>query len=388
MPRPLQRSLPLLPDESAHSEATTAQLASREAAGERPALDGEETLKDALFRRAQPGALFHDEGKLVRCTACAHRCGLGEGRIGACGVRMAKGGGLLVPSGYVARRYVRAVETNTIYHVRPGARSLTFGMYGCDLRCPYCHNHRVSQALRDGAPEEHPVDVTAEALVMQAEAEGCEVLCAAYNEPMIAAEWVREVFTVAKARGLVTAIVSDGHSTEEALAYVRPVTDVFRVDLKGYTKDQYKELGGNLEAVLATIKQAHALGFWIEVVTLVVPGWNDSMTGLRAIAKAIASLDPNIPLHLNAFQPRYRMHDRPAQEAAALVSAAGAAFARGLRFVYVGNVDDAMNELSHTRCPKCHTTLVERRHWEATAVKLAPGGRCPTCDTAIPGLFA
>src|SRR5262249_23121760 len=136
-----------------------------------------------------------------------------------------------------------------------------FGMYGCDLRCPYCHNARVSQALRDGnlGDPGDPIEISAEALVAEAVAAGCEVVCSAYNEPMITAEWAHAIFTEAKRHGLVTALISDGHTTPEALAYMRPVTDVFRVDLKGFTADQYKTLGGRLEPVIASIADARRL---------------------------------------------------------------------------------------------------------------------------------
>src|SRR5689334_5610741 len=215
-----------------------------------------DALQVDLDSRTAPGELFVATGDRLECTACAHRCILKEGARGICRVRFNREGALRVPWGYVARKYVRAVETNTVFHVRPGARSLTFGMYGCDLRCPYCHNWRVSQALREGAEGESPLDATADAIADEAVASGCEVVCAAYNEPMISAEWTRAVFAAAKARGLTTALISDGNATPEALAYMRPVTDAYRVDLKGFDKEQYKTLGGRLEPVLGAIAEA------------------------------------------------------------------------------------------------------------------------------------
>jgi len=346
-------------------------------------------LEETIATRTAPAAeelSVADEKGVLRCLACAHRCAFDGDRTGACGVREARGGKMTAPFGYVARRYVRAVETNTVYHVEPGAKALTFGMYGCDLRCPYCHNWKLSQALREGL-DGAPVDTTASALVDEAVGAGCRVICAAYNEPMIAAEWVRAVFAEAKERGLRTMVVSDGNTTKEALAYLRPVTDVYRVDLKGFDAAQYKTLGGRFEPVLAAIAEARALGFWVEVVTLVVPGFNDDDAGLRTLMKKLLAIDPDLPWHLNAFQPRYKMKDRPAQSAALLVSVAGAAYARGMRFVYVGNVTSAFGELEHTRCPSCHTTVIERRNYETTKNTLAPGGKCPSCDAPIPGLF-
>ncbi len=189
------------------------------------------------------------EGNAVRCLACAHRCVVADGARGACRVRRNRGGSLLVPANHIARRYVRPVETNTAFHVVPGERALTFGMFGCDLRCPYCHNHRISQALRDAEHEEHPTPITADELVAEALAAGCSVLCAAYNEPMVSAEWTREVFAAARRRGLLTALITDGHSTPEAVQYMRDVTDVLRVDLKAHDEASYRKLGGRLQPV-------------------------------------------------------------------------------------------------------------------------------------------
>lgn len=243
--------------------------------------------------------------------------------------------GVDAPFGYVARKYVRDVELNTVFHVLPGAKALTFGMYGCDLRCGYCQNWQLSQALRDDL-EGALVEVTATALVDETIEAGARVLCAAYNEPMIAAEWVVAVFTEAKARGLTTVIVSDANTTPEALAFVAPVTDVFRVDLKGWSPDQYRALGARPTPPLEAIVEARRLGMWVEVVTLVVPGFNDDPRGLRAIARHLASVDRDLPWHLNAFQPRYRMENLPPPSTAFLVEMAGVAYAETCETIVPG----------------------------------------------------
>jgi pyruvate formate lyase activating enzyme len=162
---------------------------------------------------------------------------------------------------------------------------------------------------------------------------------------------------------------------------------VYRVDLKGFTEPQYVQLGGRLATVLDAIGTARALGYWVEVVTLVVPGFNDDLAGLRGLARALVAIDPEIPWHLNAFQPRYRWRDRPAPSAALLVAAAGSAYARGLRHVYVGNLGDRAPALEQTRCPACHAVLVTRQDYRALDVRLVDG-RCPACDTAVAGLWA
>jgi pyruvate formate lyase activating enzyme len=344
-------------------------------------------LHAAITTRTARGALVRSrpDGRL-ECLACAHRCALSEGARGVCGVRLRRGDALEVPFGYVAARRIRPVETNTIYHVLPGALAMIVGMYGCDLRCPYCHNWRLSQALRDDTGPPAPEAVTAAGLADLAVGAGCRVVAAAYNEPMIAAEWLHAVFTEARARGLVTAVISDGHTTREALAYLRPVTDVYRIDLKGFTEEQYRALGGRLAPVLDAIVTARALGFWVEVVTLVVPAFNDDLAGLRRIAAALAAIDPGMPWHLNAFHPRHRWRDRPRQGGGLLVSAAGAAYARGLRHVYVGNLADSVRELAHTRCGDCRAVVVERCDYRTVRVDLRDGA-CPACGARVPGLW-
>ena len=340
-----------------------------------------------LLAAAGPGVLheLQADGRL-ECVACAHRCLLRDGQTGRCGVRQRVDDRLLVPFGYVAERRIRPIETNTVYHVRPGTLALTFGMYGCDLACPYCHNARISQALRDGG-DVRPTTIGASALADEAVAAGCAAVCAAYNEPMIAAEWVYAVLSEARARRLTTVVVSDGNTTPEALAYLRPVTDVYRVDLKGFSQEQYAQLGGRLATVVHAIAVARELGYWVEVVTLVVPGLNDDLGGLRGLARMLAGIDPGIPWHLNAFQPRYRWRDRPSPPAGLLVAAAGSAYARGLRHVYVGNLGQAISALQHTRCPACQAVLVTRQSYEALDVRVRDD-RCPDCGAAIAGIWS
>jgi len=345
-------------------------------------------LAKRLSRLTIPGTLAWPapDGRL-ECTACAHRCRLIDGATGRCGVRFRRGAALRVPFGYVAAWRVMPVERNTIFHLRPGSLGLTFGMLGCDLRCPWCSNAQLSQALRDatvGAPT--PEVISAEELVERAVASGCGAVISAFNEPMITAEWAAAVFREARRRGLATALVSDGNTTPEALELLRPVTDVFRVDLKGTRPEHYREVGGVAGAPLAALRHARRLGYWVEAVTLVVPGANDDLRGLRALAGELATIDPALPWHLNAFVPRYRRCDLPSQSAGFLVSVAGIAYAAGLQYVYVGNVADRVHALSHTRCPRCHEVVVRRENYATQAVTLRDG-RCPRCDCSIAGVW-
>ena len=175
-----------------------------------------------------------------------------------------------------------------------------------------------------------------------------------------------------------------GWPQRAALAYLRPVTDVYRVDLKGWDAAQYKTLGGRVDPVLAAIGDARALGYWVEVVTLVVPSFNDEESGLRGLAKKLVAIDPDVPWHLNAFQPRYKMKDRPAMSAGLLVSVAGSAYARGLRYVYVGNVSDVDGQ--STRCPSCDAVVVERAGYDIGAYRVK-SNRCAACRAPLAGVF-
>lgn len=300
-------------------------------------------------------------------------------------MRFRRGEELRVPFGYVAAWRVMPIERNTIYHLRPGSQGLTFGMLGCDLRCPWCSNWTLSQALRHQELERTSVqDVSPEGLVARARENRCQVIVSAFNEPMITAEWAYAVFAEARRHGLATAVVSDGNTTPEALEFLRPVTDVFRVDVKGFAPEHYRVVGGVADAPLAALRAARRLGYWVEAVTVVVPGVNDSVAGLRSLAAELAGIDADLPWHVNAFVPRYRMRDRPPMDGQLLVSIAGNAYARGLHYVYVGNLADQVTALSHTRCPSCHAEVVRRRNYATELVALVDG-KCPHCSNPLAG---
>jgi pyruvate formate lyase activating enzyme len=184
----------------------------------------------------------------------------------------------------------------------------------------------------------------------------------------------------------VTALVTDGHSTPEALKYMRASTDVFRVDLKAHSEDAYKRLGGRLAPVFQSIALARELGYWVEVVTLVVPGLNQEPSAIASMGASLRSIDPQIPWHLNAFVPRYRLQQTPAADPMFLTMAAGAAYVAGSRFVYVGNAPGC-GELAHTRCPECHAVVVRRKNYETEESRLAAGG-CGECGYGLPGLWS
>ncbi len=347
-------------------------------------IEGVESALDGLALPRRELALAHPSGKLV-CVACAHRCKLGDGARGVCLVRSRSGDALTVPWGYTAGVAIDPIEKKPFFHLLPGARALSFGMLGCDLHCAYCQNWFTSQALRDPRAGREVEPVSPEALVAAAAARGCEVVTSTYNEPLITAEWAHDVFALARRAGLVTSFVSNGHATPEVLDYLAPVTDAYKVDLKSFSAKTYAALGGKLQAVLDTIAGARERGMWVEVVTLIVPGLNDSPAELRGMAAFLAGVSPDLPWHVTAFHPDYKMTGPAATPAATLLEAAEIGRAAGLRFVYAGNLTGRVGDLEDTRCPTCGAALVRRSGFTVLESAVTPDGRCPACGAPIAG---
>ena len=332
-------------------------------------------------------ALRRNEGEqIVRCLACGHRCRILPDRDGVCRVRFNRGGDLRVPFGYVAGLGVDPIEKKPFYHAFPGQDALSFGMLGCDLHCSFCQNWVTSQALRDERAIAEPQFVTPGQLADLAVEHGCPVITSTYNEPLISVEWAVAVFQAGQARGLVGSCVSNGHGTPEVLEFLRPCVDLYKVDLKAFRAETYRQLGGVLETVLDTIRRAWQMGFWVEIVTLIVPGLNDSDAELQDIAGFIASVSTDIPWHVTAFHPDYKLNEPPRTSIDTLARAYDLGQAAGLKFVYAGNLPGSVGQRENTRCPGCGRTLIERHGFRVVANHLADGC-CPDCQTTLPGVW-
>ncbi len=343
---------------------------------------------DALTRE---GELYETlPEKAVRCYACGHRCLIRDGRRGICKVRFNRQGKLMVPWGYVAALQSDPIEKKPFNHFLPGNQALTFGMLGCDFHCGYCQNYFTSQALRDPASDAAiglVRKVTPDQLVNLALVEGARIVVSSYNEPLITSEWAAAIFQQAQAAGLQCAYVSNGNVTAEVLAYLRPYLTAYKIDLKSMQDRHYRELGGVLQNVLDGIRLAHELGLWVEVVTLIVPGFNDSNEELMDAARYIRSVSPDIPWHVTAFHPDYKFQDHDFTPARTLLRAAEIGQEAGLNFVYAGNLPGRVNEYENTICPHCQAVLIERRGYRILHYRLSAEGRCFKCGAAIPGIW-
>src|SRR6476620_9714095 len=316
------------------------------------------TLAEVLARETRPGELYETlpDGRL-RCFACGHCCPLPEGAIGVCKVRFNRGGKLYVPWGYVGGVQCDPIEKKPFFHAYPGALAYSFGMLGCNLHCAYCQNWVTSQALRDPAAVAPPLRATPEALVADALRQKARVLVSTYNEPQI-------------------------------LEYLRPWVDLYKVDLKSFDPRHYRELGGRIEPILETIRQLHAMDFWLEIVTLLIPGFNDSPDELKRLTEFVASVSPDIPWHVTAFPGDYKMTDPANTTAEMLLNAAAIGRGNGLRYVYAGNLPGSVGDLEDTRFPACGELRIARYGYHMRDYRLTRDGRCPSCRAVVPGRWS
>jgi pyruvate formate lyase activating enzyme len=305
-------------------------------------------------------------------------------------VRFNRGGTLQVPWGYVAALQCDPTEKKPFYHLFPGSDALTFGMLGCDFHCGYCQNWVTSQALRNPASDiagGYLRQISPQELVAHGKKLGASVVASSYNEPLITAEWAVAVFSEAIRAGMRCAFVSNGNATPEVLDYLAPYLTAYKVDLKSMQDRNYRALGGVLQHVLDTIQLAHDRGLWVEVVTLIVPDFNDSTGELMEAARFIRSVSPDIPWHVTAFHPDYQMQDGIGTTADNLMRAAEIGEEAGLNYVYAGNAPGRVGAYEHTRCPGCHQVLIRRYGYLLLEYNLSGDGACPHCGTRVPGVW-
>ncbi len=347
------------------------------------------TLEQVLAENTKEGELYRKfpDGR-VQCFACAHRCRIGDGQSGVCRIRFNRGGKLFVPTGYVAALQDDPIEKKPFFHVMPGSRAMSFGMLGCDYHCSFCQNWVTTQTLRDPHAVANIVKIGREKLVRAALDSGCRSIISTYNEPLITSEWAVEIFKEAKRYSLVTGYVSNGNATPEVLDYLRPWLDLYKIDLKGFDDKRYRELGGTLDAVCETIRGVYERKFWTEIVTLLVPGFNDSPDEIKKMTEFIASVSPDIPWHVTAFHPDYKMTDRNGTSAELISKAAETGRKSGIRYVYTGNLPGMTGDGENTYCYGCHELLIRRYGFQISEDKISSGGgKCPACQTKIPGFW-
>ena len=254
------------------------------------------------------------------CGSCPRHCHLDEGAVGFCRARKAQGGRVVsVNYGMATSLALDPIEKKPLSFFHPGSYILSIGSFGCNLRCPFCQNDSISQHGEGDVPVEHitPAQLADVALRLRDE-RGNLGVAYTYNEPLVGWEFVRDAAREVRARSLVNVIVSNGCAEAAVIDELAPLIDAANIDLKGPSQAYYDWLGGDFDAVCRTIRTLHARGCHVEVTTLVVPGKNDREEDMDAIASFIASVSPEIPLHVTRFYPRFQMTDTPPTSAAAI----------------------------------------------------------------------
>lgn len=323
----------------------------------------------------------------VQCRACSHACAIAPGKTGICGVRKNVAGQLeLLVYGKPVALAIDPMEKKPLFHFLPGERVLSFGTLGCNFGCSFCQNWDISQASKSSnAAEVEGEDVSPQKIVDYALKQGIPAIAYTYNEPTVFIEYALEIMKLAKAKGIKNVWVSNGFFSAEALAAIAPYLDAINIDLKAFSEKFYQDVcKARLQPVLDNIRKCRELGIWVEVTTLLIPDKNDSVAELKQAAQFISSISPDMPWHISAFHPDYKMTDVQSTPLKSLLRACEIGKAAGLRYVYVGNVLD--KEHATTLCPKCSEALVERSGNAVLQNKLKSGA-CPKCKTKIAGVW-
>ncbi len=285
--------------------------------------------------QAEAAPKDHDQGTVYHCGLCFHQCRIPAGGWGYCGARGVDESGFISPClGHFSSCAVDPIEKKPLFHWRPGTRIFSLGSLGCTMHCPFCQNHGIARPDENSRPEMiwlSPEDLRAKVGRM-----GLLSVAYTYNEPILQAEYILAAAPGLKELGIATVLVTNGMFSPEALADLIPVIDAANVDLKTFNPLMYAKLGGSLEAVKSTVAHLCKAGIHVELTTLVVPGISDDPDEFIALADWVASVSPDIPLHISRYFPAHQ-YTAPPTDLVLLRRFQELAKAR-LRHVHLGNV--------------------------------------------------
>ncbi|MBS3777780.1 MAG: AmmeMemoRadiSam system radical SAM enzyme [Candidatus Thermoplasmatota archaeon] len=320
-----------------------------------------------------------EDGK-VRCNLCPHHCVINPGKTGNCKVRKNVDGKLFsLVFGKPIAQSTDPIEKKPLFHFYPGSKAFSIATVGCNMHCLHCQNADISQVTRGIFPDK---SVRPEQIVDAAKRSGAKSIAFTYTEPTIFYEYAFETAHLSHKEGLKNVFVTNGYIEQKPLEDIASVLDAANIDLKGMTDDFYKKVcGARLQPVLDAIKQYYELGIWIEITTLIIPGYNDDKEMLSEIARFIANIDSNIPWHVTGFYPTYKLTDVPPTQASSLEKAVNIGKKAGLQYVYQGN----RRAGEDTFCPKCGKQLITRSGFFVSK-NLTNQGKCPSCHTSIAGI--
>jgi len=326
-----------------------------------------------------------DDGR-IQCDVCPRECRLRDGQRGFCFVRAREGDEIVLTTyGRSSGFCIDPIEKKPLAHFHPGTSVLSFGTAGCNLGCKFCQNWDMSKAREmDLLMDQASPELIASAAVDLE----CKSVAFTYNDPLIFAEYAIDTALACHERGISSVAVTAGYVNPAARRDFFSVMDAANVDLKGFTNDFYEKVtGAKLRPVLDTLAYLVAeTDVWVEITTLLIPGFNDSDAELHAMGQWVMSeLGPDVPHHVTAFHPDWRMRDVPATPASTLLRAREVLLGEGLHHVYTGNISFSAGEVTY--CSTCDLALIERDRYELLSYRLTPDGCCPDCGTRLPGRY-
>lgn len=319
----------------------------------------------------------------VQCRLCNHFCIIEVGERGLCGVRENRSGTLFsLVYGKIIAGHCDPIEKKPLFHFLPGSRSYSIATVGCNFRCLFCQNADISQMPLDQTRIEGK-DMAPEDIVQAAINQGATSISYTYTEPTIYFETALETARIASDRGLLNVFVSNGYMTTACLEKMGGNLAAANVDLKAFNRKFYQEqCSAKLEPVLKTLESLKAMGVWLEVTTLLIPGLNDNPEELKGLARFLVDLDPGIPWHISRFHPTYRLMHIPSTPVETIRRARDLGYDAGLQYVYTGNVHG--DEGENTFCHHCKALLIDRTGFFVSENRIK-ANRCAVCGKEIPG---
>ncbi len=342
-------------------------------------------------------------GKRARCLACSWYCQIAPNQVGICATRYNKNGKLYsLVYGEAIGLHLDPVEKKPLYHFYPGERLLSFGTVGCNFGCLFCQNWEMSNEIKNlklkiknlslkktlvDFTQSISKKITPKKIIEMAVKNGAKGIAYTYNEPAIFVEFAHDCMVLAKKKGLVNVFVSNGFESKETFDYIKDYLDGINIDLKSFRQEFYQKIClAKIEPVKENIKRYFQAGIETEVTTLIIPGRNDDSKELEEIAKFLFSISPDLPWHISAFYPAYKMLDVPPTPIEKLIEAYEIGKKVGLHYIYVGNVYDP--DRSATYCPKCRRVLIQREGYQVKAIGLdKEKSVCRYCKEKIYGRF-
>jgi len=333
-----------------------------------------------------------ETGEDIHCELCPNNCKIKSGGFGLCGVRGNKSGKGIIPFyGFISALAIDPIEKKPLYHFKPGTQILSLGFAGCNFRCPFCQNWHISQNT-DIASTASSKWIKPSEIISTALKQKIPSVAYTYSESLIHIEYLLDCMMLARRYGIANVLVTNGCVNYKAAVKILKFADAVNVDIKSFSAETYKNCLGYacaenyLQSVLGFIELACKMRVHTEVTTLVVPGLNDSIGELSAIANYISSVNKYMPWHLSAYHPDYRWNAPPTDPGFLLHTANEAR--KKLSFIYTGNIPQTGNNMNDTLCTICGAALIKRHGYNADLSGITSDNLsravCVTCGKHAP----